>query len=237
MAEPVHGVLFDKDGTLFDFAKTWNAWAEVTLMSLAEEDRSRATELGTLIGFDLEACAFDPTSEVIAGTPEDIARMLLPGLPGRTLDNIEFEVNTKAATAPQAEAVPLGPLIDQLRALDLKIGVATNDAESPARAHLASVGHEQSFDFIAGYDSGFGGKPGPGMCLGFAEAMRLDPDHVVMVGDSTHDLLAGRAAGMRRVGVLTGMAGQAELTPYATVILPDIGHLPDWIRAESATTA
>lgn len=233
MGEPIYGVLFDKDGTLFDFARTWNVWAETTLVSLAEGDRTRAAELGQLIGFDLDAGAFDPASEVIAGTPEDISRLLLPGLPGRTLDDIEFEVNAKAATAPQAEAVPLGPLIQELRALGLKIGVATNDAEAPARAHLAGVGHERSFDFIAGYDSGFGGKPGPGMCLGFAEAMRLDPENVIMVGDSTHDLLAGRAAGMRRVGVLTGMAHHDELAPFATAVLPDIGHLPDWIRAQS----
>ena len=51
-----------------------------------------------------------------------------------------------------------------------------------------------------------------------------------MVGDSTHDLIAGRAAGMQTVGVLTGMA-EAELAPLADAVLPDIGHLPDWLMA------
>ncbi len=49
-----------------------------------------------------------------------------------------------------------------------------------------------------------------------------------MVGDSTHDLEAGRrAGGMRTIGVLTGLAGGAEeLAGLADVILPDIGHIP-----------
>ena len=52
---------------------------------------------------------------------------------------------------------------------------------------------------------------------------------VVMVGDSRHDLHAARAAGMVAVGVLTGVAGVSELSDLAEVVLPDIGHLGDWI--------
>ena len=110
--------------------------------------------------------------------------------------------------------------------------MATNDAEAPARAHLGSAGVEDLFDFVAGYDSGFGGKPEPGQCLAFADAVGLDPEHVIMVGDSTHDLHAGQAAGMRTVAVLTGMAPGAELAPFADVVLPDIGHLPAWISKQ-----
>ena len=42
-------------------------------------------------------------------------------------------------------------------------------------------------------------------------------------------LQAARAAGMRTVGVLTGMAGPEDLMPYADVVLPDIGHIPGWL--------
>jgi phosphoglycolate phosphatase len=50
-----------------------------------------------------------------------------------------------------------------------------------------------------------------------------------MVGDTTHDLAAGRAAGMLRIAVLTGVAEEADLAAEADVVLPDIGHLPDWL--------
>lgn len=232
MATQIRGVVFDKDGTLFDFQATWNAWAQHTLLDLAEGDAGFAQDLGARIGYDFRAGAFEASSEVIAGTPDDIVRGLASGLPDMPAGTLLERINRAAAQAPQVEAVPLGPLLAELRGMGLRLGVATNDAEMPARAHLAGVGHEQSFDFIAGYDSGFGGKPGPGMCLAFAEAVGLPPEQVVMVGDSLHDLTAGQAAGMRTVAVLTGMAGAPELEALASVVLPDIGHLPRWISQQ-----
>ena len=121
------------------------------------------------------------------------------------------------------------PLLSRLRAAGLALGVATNDAEHSARSHLAAVGVEPLFDFVAGSDSGHGAKPAPGPLLAFARAARLDPRQVVMVGDSAHDLHAGRAAGMACVAVLTGLATHDDLAPLADAVLPDIGHLPAWL--------
>jgi phosphoglycolate phosphatase len=67
------------------------------------------------------------------------------------------------------------------------------------------------------------------MCLAFARQLRLDPTRVVMVGDSLHDLNAGRAAGMRTVAVLTGVAGRAELHEHADIVLTNIGGLEAWL--------
>jgi phosphoglycolate phosphatase len=51
-----------------------------------------------------------------------------------------------------------------------------------------------------------------------------------MVGDSTHDLHAGRGAGMATVAVLTGVAGRAALAPHADVVLNSIAELPEWLN-------
>ncbi|MEO0380084.1 MAG: HAD-IA family hydrolase, partial [Pseudomonadota bacterium] len=80
-----------------------------------------------------------------------------------------------------------------------------------------------------GFDSGHGGKPAPGQLLAFCEAMDLPPEAVLMVGDSLHDLHAGRAAGMRCVAVLTGMATAKELAPHADMVLAHIGEIPGWL--------
>lgn len=223
------GILFDKDGTLFQFGATWEAWARSVLDRLCDGDVTRATAIGASIGFDYDAQVFDPTSVVIAGTPAQVVAAFQDHF---DMDPVTLEalLNEEAANAPQAEAVPLVPFLDGLRAMGLTLGVATNDAEAPALAHLAGAGVTERFDFIAGYDSGYGAKPAPGPCLGFAKAQGLDPARVVMVGDSLHDLHAGRAAGMQVVGVLTGMATAADLAPHADVVLPDIGHLPAWLE-------
>ena len=55
-----------------------------------------------------------------------------------------------------------------------------------------------------------------------------------MVGDSTHDLIAGRAAGMHTVAVLTGLAVREDLENLADMVLPDVSHLPAWISAQNS---
>jgi phosphoglycolate phosphatase len=229
---PVKGLCFDKDGTLFDFAATWETWAQMFLRRAGQNDEARAIALGAAIGFDLPSGKFARDSIVIAGTPGEIAEALAPHFPGQSGAGLLALMNEEAGRAPQQPAVPLRPLLEGFRARNIALGVATNDSEAPALAHLDAAGVTDLFDFIAGYDSGFGGKPAPGQLLGFAAAVNLPPAHIVMVGDSTHDLHAGRAAGMRTVGVLTGTATRAMLTPLADVVLQDIGEIPAWLRAQ-----
>ncbi|THH35723.1 HAD family hydrolase [Aliishimia ponticola] len=226
------GILFDKDGTLLDFSRTWDAWAKAFLTRLAD-NADHARELGDAVGYDLAAGRFAPHSVVIAGTPMEVARALERHLPGKSLPQIVNLMNEEAARAPQVEAVPLRPLLEHLRDRGLRLGVATNDAEAPAHAHLRAAGVAEIFDFIAGFDSGYGGKPAPGQLLAFADAMGLAPDRCIMVGDSRHDLLAGRAAGFTTVGVLTGYAVAEDLADLADAVLPDIGHMPDWLTTRN----
>ncbi len=227
----IRGVIFDKDGTLFDFTATWSKWAAAFLMELAGGDVARAAFLGRVIGFDIAQHTFEPGSPVIADTADMIASALLPHLPGESLTAMVSRMNAAAAGTELVEAVPLRPLFADLKQQGLKIGLATNDGEVPARSHLVTAGIVDLFDFVAGFDSGFGAKPAPGMLLAFAERFALAPGEVAMVGDSAHDLAAARAAGMRGVGVLTGPASERELRPFAEIVLPDIGHLPEWIGA------
>lgn len=228
----IRAIIFDKDGTLFDFAHTWETWAAAFLQRLTD-DPMRARALATAIGFDLEVRQFTKDSVAIAGTPLDVAMALSAELPNMNLAQVVDLINEEAETAPQVEAVPLHPFLSDLRARPLRLGVATNDAETPARAHLGSAGVLELFDFIAGCDSGFGAKPAAGQLMAFAETLDLAPAQIVMVGDSTHDLIAAQAAGMRAVGVLTGLAEAETLAPLADVVLPNIGHLPIWLDGAS----
>jgi phosphoglycolate phosphatase len=224
----IDGVVFDKDGTLFDFRKSWGGWTATLLRQLARNS-AHADQLAAAIGYDPRTRDFHPDSPVIAATSVEIAAALLPHLPGRKREELAHEMNKLAQDAVMSPAVPLRPVLGALRDRGLKLGLATNDTERPARAHLVAHGVLDLFDFIAGCDSGHGAKPGAGMCLAFAQKLGLDPVRAIMVGDSLHDLAAGRAAGMRCVAVLTGIAERAELAPHADVVLPDIGALAAWI--------
>ncbi|QFT96707.1 Phosphoglycolate phosphatase [Roseovarius sp. THAF8] len=230
-ARKVDGLLFDKDGTLFDFHTTWSAWAGDLIEDLAQGDAAVRARLASEMHYDLDERRFRPTSPIVAGTNREAAECVARAVPDRRIEELETFLMETSAAAPQAETVPLAAFLQALAAEGLALGVATNDTEHGARAHLGKAGVVDQFDFIAGFDSGHGAKPAPGPCLAFARAMGLAPGRVAMVGDSTHDLLAGRAAGMQTVAVLTGTATRADLAPFADVVLPDIGHIPAWMIA------
>lgn len=234
MAPVIKALIFDKDGTLFDFRASWGAWTE-NLLAVLAQDADHAASLATALGYGPERHHFAPDSPMIAMTTPEIADLLLPHLPCMTGAALNARMNALAAEAPMIPAVDLPGVLGGLREKGLLLGLATNDTEVPARTHLAGAGVLELFSFVAGCDSGFGGKPAPGQLLAFLRQTGLAPHSVAMVGDSLHDLEAGRAAGMLRVAVLTGITGHAELAPHADVVLPDIGHLADWIDRRAAT--
>ncbi len=226
----IRGIVFDKDGTLFDFNATWGAWTREMIAAESAGDPAVTARMAEVMGYDLDNQQFRQGSIVIAETVETVASHVLPLLPAGTgLRDLIARMNAKSAEVPQIEAAPLAPLMAAFRAGGLRLGVATNDAEAPARAHLTRAGVLGQMDFVAGFDSGHGAKPGPGPLLAFCAATGLAPENCLMVGDSRHDLTAGRAAGMQTAGVLTGPARADELADLADVVLPSIADLPRWL--------
>ena len=226
----VKAVLFDKDGTLLSFQKTWGPWVGHVISQLSVGDAKLAADMARAWAFDADRLVIKSESVVISGTVAEVAGAILPLVEGYDLKRLIQFLDETGAKAPAAEEIPLVEFLDGLADMGLAVGIATNDSESTARAQLAALGIEARFGFIAGYDSGHGGKPDPGMCLAFARHLGLEPGDIAMVGDSAHDMDAGRRAGMQTVAVLSGVAERAELAPLADVILPDIGHLADWLK-------
>lgn len=227
----VRGLLFDKDGTLFDFHGTWSAWSQALIRELAGGDEARVRRLADALGFDLDAGRFAKSSPVIAGTLEVVVDAVLRVLPETQPEALRAHLIRSAADVCPVEAAPLAPLLRQLRADGFVLGVATNDAEAAARAQLAGV--LDLFDFLAGYDSGFGAKPGPGMAEAFCRHVGLEPGEVAIIGDSTHDLYCGQAAGLVTIGVLTGPAEAEDLAPHADAVVAHVGALPAWLAGRS----
>ncbi|MGL4319686.1 MAG: HAD family hydrolase, partial [Paracoccaceae bacterium] len=145
----IDAVLFDKDGTLFDFRKSWGGWAANFLGHLTP-DLAEQQRLGAVIAYDAADNHFLPDSPVISATPSEIAAILAPHYSGLTADQLEIQMNLLAADAPMAPAVPLRPLLMALRSRGLRLGVATNDGQAPAQAHMQNAGVSDLFDLILG---------------------------------------------------------------------------------------
>jgi len=230
----IRGVIFDKDGTLFDFQSTWGIWTAQVLARIAGSDEALLQQLAEALGYDTQTRRVQPGSVIVAATPMKIAAVVKDCIPALSQTQICDWLNEEAKTAPQVLVTDLHRLTAELRRINLGLCVMTNDAEAPARTHLASVQASGLFDFVIGSDSGFGAKPQAAPLLALADKMEIPAAACVMVGDSTHDLRAGRAAGMRAVAVLTGLAEADELAPLADAVLPDVSHLPAWISAQNS---
>ncbi len=225
----IRALIFDKDGTLFDFHATWSLWCDGLIRDLCGPDPDRLATLADRLAFDLDDRRFEATSPMIAGTMEVIVEAIREALPDIEEAPLRAQILSSTAATHQIAVAPLAPLLDRLIDAGLTLGLATNDAEAPARAHLERAGVLDRFAFVAGYDSGHGAKPAPGQLAAFCALTGIPAAACAMVGDSTHDLDSARAAGMTAVAVLTGLATRADLEPHADVVLDDISALPDWL--------
>lgn len=227
----IRGILFDKDGTLFDFNESWGVWARQFIDGYTEDDATRrALAQGFMLDYDTKR--FDPASPIIAGTSAEMLRAVKSVFPEREDAEIFDALRNSTRAARLAPVCDLSQYLGDLKAKGYLLGIATNDDEEGAKRQLERENALEYFDYIAGYDSGFGSKPDPGMCIGFLRALELQADEAVMVGDSHFDLFAGEGAGMRTIGVLTGAATRAHLAK-ADVVLDDITKIEGWIQAQN----
>lgn len=225
----IKGVLFDKDGTLLDFSMTWLPVLREAALAVADNQADRAEHLLVVGGYDPALGEVKSGSLLAAGNTVQIADAWAEFLPdGKHVDLVAlldriFEQGGAASAQPVVE---LAPLFGRLKARGLALGIATSDSRRGAEASLRRFGILDLLDFIAGYDSGHGVKPGPGMVQGFCAATDLAAGAVAVVGDNLHDLEMGRAAGAGLlVGVLSGTSNSAELEPLADHLLDSVADL------------
>jgi phosphoglycolate phosphatase len=242
------GILLDKDGTLIDFDATWGPAAYEVMRTLAEGDPRKLAALVEVSHYVLDERRFLPTSPLLAGSSAGYGPLWAEAL-GREAGPALFTEMDELFRFWGLESLsPVGVPAEVAAALvqrGYRLGIATNDAELSARDQARALALEPFIDFVAGYDSGFGAKPEPGMVHGFADACGFATSEIALVGDTRHDLDAARAAGAIPVAVLTGPRGPAawpDLAPYADFVIPSIAALPallDGLRAgqEAATSA
>ena len=225
----IRGILFDKDGTLFDFCASWipayRRSAETCAKLAAGVD---AASLLDAAGYDVATGRWEPCSVLAAGTNRELATMWARhcGLDVEAvLDDIERTLDG-SARRDSVPVVHLEPFFADLAARGFVLGVATMDGEARSREMLDRFGVSPYLAYLCGGDSGVGTKPGPGMVNAFLAATGLRAGEVMVVGDTPHDMNMGRAAGAgRRVGVLSGVGTREVLDPLADHVIESIAEL------------
>lgn len=187
----VRGVIFDVDGTLADSLDFYYrmACALVEALDAPAVSRERVYEL------------------MGSGDPDLLVKLFPTDLP-----DLESKLRQALGEAVRvwmrrlaAEAEPFAGSLELLRALHAAgrpLGIATSS--SSALPFLDRWGVRQLFASIVGREHTERRKPHPDPVLRCVRELDLAPDEAAYVGDSPIDIQAGRAAGVRTVGVLTG---------------------------------
>jgi pyrophosphatase PpaX len=104
------------------------------------------------------------------------------------------------------------------------VGMVTSKTEAPALRPLERYGLAPLLSLCVFHDDTDRHKPDPAPLVLAAERGGFAPADTAYVGDSTHDMLAGRAAGMKTIAALWGPYTRADLDetgPDAYASSPD----------------
>lgn len=226
----MRGILFDKDGTIIDYWRTWLPINRAIALAVADADPALARDLLRLGGQDPDTGRVVPGSPLAAGSVADIAAAFAEHPRIAHTPALEAMIDRLFAAGGSAHSVLVpraGETLRDLRSRGFVLGLATNDSAAGLSASLASHDVLDLFDFAAGCDSGFGAKPSPGMVHAFAAAAGMSPADIAVVGDAVHDLAMGRAAraGLT-IGVLSGTSDRDDLEDLADILLDSVADLP-----------
>jgi phosphoglycolate phosphatase len=211
----IAAILFDKDGTLYDFYHTWAGLTEQAALFVAGGDAARAKFLMENSGKDPATGKYAPSSPIAAGSNREIVEVWCGLIQRADVDDVYKHVSNMFLEHQKNGIEPVTDLdlfFGRLRARGLRLGVATMDSEKAARAAMQRANATHHLDFICGYDTGHGVKPLGGMVEAFARTTGVDLRHLAVVGDTPHDMHmahAGKAG--RAIGVLTGVSPREAL--------------------------
>jgi len=231
----IRAILFDKDGTLIDVNATWIPIYREMFMDLFATDIAGAEALMAKAGYDKAAERFRAGSILAGGTTRQLVGVLWP-------DIGEAEVTQKVHLLDRGythlvndrliQLMPLAPILSELRAMGLKLGIGTNDNHLSAIAQMTALGVMEHFEDIIAADTVPVPKPSGNMIKSFAAITGLPPSAIAMVGDNHHDMEEARNGGAGlAVAVLSGNAAHADIAHLADHTLDSIAELPALLRS------
>lgn len=192
----VDAVIFDMDGTLIDSIDIYFEIVEIALkrLELPPVSRNKILDAAETRDFNWDLVLPDEVKskkEEIIAAAWQIINEIAPQMFAEKLQLIRGAEN----------------ILRNISARIPKIGLVTSTQRQYLKIKmqpLKTAGVEKLFEVIITSDDVPNRKPDPEPLIECARRLDVNPGRCVYVGDTRSDIKAGKAAGMRTVGVLTG---------------------------------
>ncbi len=208
-------VLFDLDGTLVDSRKDIVTSFQATLGQLG-----------------YARPAFDAVTEMIGKPLDAMFQVLLSSTDKRLIEQASKIYREHYFQHCADESLPYPGVQEVLKTLhpQCNTAIATTKKTFMAVRVAELLGLAANLDHIQGTD-GFACKPAPDVIHHALSALGVSTEHAVMVGDTTGDLLAARAAGIPCVAVSYGIGSRRDLqAAHPEVLIDTIEALPSCLH-------
>ncbi len=236
------GIIFDKDGTLFDYYTVWAPVFRKTISGILQEfgrsdDAGLERELLEMLGIGSEA--INPKGLIFAHNGTLMLMKLFVfskrnRLPYKKLVKAfmngyyDSQELIKASLLSNSDGTLLLPLFRKLKAHGYTIGIVTSDNAESTSICLEHFQIEPFIDMICTYDDHYKKKPNPQSFQAFCQRFSLQPEEVAVVGDAPVDMrYARRGKAGYIIGVMTGSKDIDNLSRLADIVYPTVHDLID----------
>lgn len=207
MKKKFEASLFDIDGTILDTDQFIFQAFRHSLMTHLGREITREDFSG-VVGKPLEECYFllEPTCD-----PKKLSRT-----------HKKFQEDNLHLSVPFTNSVSV---LRKLSKSGVKIAAVTTRGSNTLGKTLELAGILPFFDTIISADDVTNHKPHPEPVLKALEMLMISADQAVMIGDTDVDILAGREAGTKTIGVTYGFHGERVRRSNPDYIVDDISEV------------
>ena len=197
-------VLFDLDGTLIDSIESYYRIVEIVLerLGLPKVSRRHILKAAQNDAFQWELILKAAPGKTLEETKAEAWRIIETVYPELFLKNVRPFSDT-------------GAVLRLLHACRIRIGIVTSTPQKNIKDKmriLDQAGVADLVEVVISAGDAARKKPHPDPLILCREKMGLPAGVCAYVGDTSIDMIAGRAAGMKTIGVLTGFDNQEDLS-------------------------
>ncbi len=234
-------IIFDKDGTLTDFKKTWLTILDKRIAIILDELKigypAERVKVEMYRAFGIYNDFIDPYGPFPYTPPfEDkiifttvLYSLGVPWQKAKNVASISIEKAENLEERMQCTELYDGvrEVLEGLHNNDILISIATADLTEIANNILHSLGIYNLFDYVIGADMVERDKPDPEMIYKTVNTLNVDRNRVAFVGDTITDMEMGKRAGIGLVvGVLEGeVARKSDLEKDADVVINSVREI------------